>query len=119
MLERCPRCRLAFERGNGFWLGAMAINLGVTEAAFGVFIAAGLLLTWPEVPWVPLTVLGVLVNVAVPILFYPLSKTIFLAIDLLLHQVDNRDARELEATEPMVTPPPPPASPSRPRSAAP
>jgi uncharacterized protein (DUF983 family) len=97
--ERCPRCRLAFERGDGFWLGAMAINLGATELVFGAFALAVMIATWPDVPWLLLTILAVGLNALVPIVFYPWSKTTFLAIDLVLHQLDNISARELELTE--------------------
>jgi len=97
--ERCPRCRLSFDRGDGFWLGSMAINLAVTELAFGVFALAVMVATWPNVPWVLLTILGVTLNAVVPVLFHPWSKTIFLAIDLVLHQIDNVSAAELERSE--------------------
>ena len=88
MLDRCPRCGLSFDRGEGFWLGSMAVNLGVTEGAFGVVLIGGMVLTWPHVPWLWVGVASVLTNVLVPVVFYPFSKTIFLAIDLLLHRVD-------------------------------
>jgi hypothetical protein len=88
MLDRCPSCALPFERGEGYWLGAMAINLGATEATFGAFLIAGVVLTWPDVPWVLLTIGGVLVTAAVPVFFYPFSKTIFLALDLIIHRAD-------------------------------
>jgi uncharacterized protein (DUF983 family) len=98
MRERCPRCGLAFERGDGFWLGAMAVNLGATEAVFGLFVLAALLLTWPDVPWLALTAGGVILNAVVPFVFYPYSKTLFLAFDLIMHQAEIVDAPELEAT---------------------
>lgn len=97
--ERCPRCRLSFDRGDGFWLGSMAINLGATELVFGVFALSVMISTWPGVPWALLTVLAVLLNGIVPVVFYPWSKTIFLAIDLVLHQIDNVSAEELERSE--------------------
>ena len=97
--ERCPRCRLSFDRGDGFWLGSMAINLGAAELVFGGFAVAVMVATWPNVPWVLLTILGVTLNAVVPVLFYPWSKTIFLAIDLVLHQIDNVSAAELERSE--------------------
>jgi uncharacterized protein (DUF983 family) len=90
MLERCPRCDLAFERGEGYWLGAIAINLGVTEALFGIMVVAIMLVTWPNVPWVWPTVAGIALNVVIPIVFYPFSKTIFIAIDLLLIHAEER-----------------------------
>ena len=88
MAPRCPRCALNFDRGEGFWLGSLAINLGVTEATFAVVLVGGIVLTWPDVPWAWLAVASVLTNVIVPVLFLPFSKTIFLAVDLLLHRVD-------------------------------
>jgi uncharacterized protein (DUF983 family) len=97
--ERCPRCRLSFDRGDGFWLGSMAINLALTELVFGLFALAVMVATWPGVPWALLTVLAVLLNAIVPIAFYPWSKTIFLAIDLVLHQIDDVSAVELERSE--------------------
>ena len=103
MPDRCPRCGLAFERGDGFWLGAMAINLGVAEGAFGVYLVAVIAITWPTVPWFWLTVGGLLLGVVAPIVFYPFSKTIFLAIDLWMHNIDNPEAHELEALPPQVS----------------
>jgi uncharacterized protein (DUF983 family) len=96
---RCPRCRLSFDRGDGFWLGSMAINLGVTELVFGIFALAVMVATWPNVPWALLTVLAVVLNAVVPVVFYPWAKTIFLGIDLVLHQIDDAGAAELELTE--------------------
>ena len=100
MPARCPRCRLAFERSEGFWLGAMAVNLGVTEAVFGAFFVTAAVLTWPHVPWVMLTVAGVALNALIPVAFYPFSQTIFLAIDLVIHQIDDPEAHELEDVDP-------------------
>jgi uncharacterized protein (DUF983 family) len=89
MVERCPRCGLLFEREEGHWVGAMIVNFVVTEIAFVLVLVGGLLLTWPDVPWVGLTVVGVLTNLAVPILFYPTSKTIWVGIDLLMHRSEQ------------------------------
>lgn len=90
MADRCPRCQLPFERGEGYWLGAMAVNLGAAELAFGVTLLIGVMLTWPHPPWVALTIVSLAVNATVPFLFYPFSKTIFVAIDLLLLHVGER-----------------------------
>lgn len=95
MPDRCPVCALPFERGEGYWLGAIAVNLGATEAVFGALVAVILVATWPDPPVVGLMVLGVALNILFPILFYPFSKTIFLAVDLILRRVDpDRDSDE-------------------------
>lgn len=90
MADRCPRCGMPFERGEGYWLGAMAVNLGVAEAAFALTLVIGALATWPNPPWLALTIAGLVVNVVVPIVFYPFSKTIFVALDLLLLHAEER-----------------------------
>ena len=106
LLRRCPRCGERdvwtgwFERGEGYWLGAMAINLGVTEAVFGILVIAWAALTWPDVPWMWVLVVGLVVNAALPIVFYPFSKTLFLAVDLILIHADDRSWRANQRAEP-------------------
>lgn len=93
MRERCPRCDLRFEReSEGYWLGAIALNLGVTEALFAVAFVGGMLLTWPEVPWGALAAVVIGLNAVVPLVFYPFSKTLWVAVDAMLHRMDPQDA---------------------------
>jgi uncharacterized protein (DUF983 family) len=92
MVELCPRCGLRFEREEGQWVGAIIVNFAVGMLVLVAVLAAGLLLTWPDVPWTGLTVVAVVMVVAVPIVLYPWSKTVWVAIDLLMH----RNERPLE-----------------------
>lgn len=80
--ERCPGCGLGFEREHGYWLGAMIINLAVTEGLFGIVFVGGMVVTWPDVPWTGLLVAALVLNAVVPVVFYPWSKTLWLAVDL-------------------------------------
>lgn len=91
LVARCPRCGLVFEREEGYWTGAMAINIGVTELVFVVALVAGLVLTWPAPPIAWLLAITIALNALVPVLFYPFSKTIWISIDLLLHALDERE----------------------------
>jgi uncharacterized protein (DUF983 family) len=91
LVPRCPGCGLRFEREEGYWVGAMIVNIAVAELAFGVILVGGILLWWPNVPWGVLTIVGVAVNAIVPVLFYPWSKTIWMAVDVLLNRLDVRD----------------------------
>ncbi|HEX2025225.1 MAG TPA: DUF983 domain-containing protein [Actinomycetota bacterium] len=91
LLPRCPGCGLRFEREEGYWVGAMIVNIAVAELAFGIVLVGGILLWWPDVPWGLLTIAGVAVNAIVPVLFYPWSKTIWMAVDVLLNRMDIRD----------------------------
>ena len=89
MRPSCPSCGLETERREeGFWLGGMAINLGITQLLFFAFLIGGMVLTWPDPPWTWLLVGGVALNVVLPFLFYPMSKSVFLAIDMLMFRMD-------------------------------
>lgn len=92
MLERCPRCGLRFEREPGAFLGAVAINYGVTGLAFIAVLIAVVAATAPDVPIAALTIAGLVVTTVVAVGFYPFSKTLWVAIDLLLHRMDRQDA---------------------------
>jgi len=100
MVDRCSRCDLLFERGEGYFLGAMAVNLGVTEAAVALVLVLGIVLTWPHVPWTWLLVVSLAVNAALPIVFYPYSKTLFVAFDVLMHRMDPVRSQWHEPDEP-------------------
>jgi uncharacterized protein (DUF983 family) len=91
LVSRCPGCGLRFEREEGYWVGAMIVNIAVAELAFVFVLAGGILLWWPDVPWGLLTIAAVAVNAVVPIVFYPWSKTIWMALDVLLHRMDAGD----------------------------
>jgi uncharacterized protein (DUF983 family) len=99
IVPRCPRCGLDLERGEGFWLGTLAINLGVTELVFGGTLVGVMVLTWPNVPWVALTVAAVLLNGLLPLILYPFARTTFLAIDLLMYRMDRIDRPDERPTD--------------------
>ena len=78
--DRCKTCNLGWERGyEGFELGA---------ATMGVFMTFGSIIVWmiisvlTGVALVPLLVVAGVVAVVVPILGYPLTYTIWSAVDL-------------------------------------
>jgi hypothetical protein len=79
MKESCPRCGHRFEQSDGYWLGSVAINLGVTEGLFLIAFVLGMVLTWPDVPWTTLLIMGIAVSVLLPPLFHPFSRTLWVA----------------------------------------
>ncbi|HEX2040272.1 MAG TPA: DUF983 domain-containing protein [Acidimicrobiales bacterium] len=89
MKERCPTCDYRFEQGgaqDAFFLGAMALNIGLTEGFLAVLIAVSFALTLPDPP------IGLLIGIAVPLMvlapiaFYPFSRTLWAAIDLVMRR---------------------------------
>ena len=89
--DRCPTCAYLFEREEGYWVSAIIVNVGVIQTMFIVLFIAVVIGTAPDVRWVPLLVLGGVMNLLFPVFFYPLSKTVWMGIDLYFHP--------LEATE--------------------
>ena len=91
MRPSCPRCGLRLEREQGYFLGAMALNLVVAELLFVVAFATTLVLTWPRPPWVFLTYGSAVGVVLFPIILYPFSRTVWIALDLLFHPVEQHE----------------------------
>ncbi|HEX9038052.1 MAG TPA: DUF983 domain-containing protein [Ktedonobacterales bacterium] len=82
MFERCAVCGWRFEREEGYWTGAMAVNLVITE----LLVAGGVVpLAISGVPAAPLLIVGVPVTIALPFLLYRHSKSLWMAIDFLLN----------------------------------
>ena len=95
MRERCPGCGYRFEREEGFFLGAYVVNLGITEGLLLLLVIVPCIIflaTNPDMNVVPLVVGGLAAAIVAPLLFYPFSKTLWAAIDLIL--------RPVHATEP-------------------
>jgi hypothetical protein len=97
MNENCERCGLHFEREPGYWVGAMIINTTVIFATFLVTFGGLVLATWPDVPWTTVLVITLAVNLIVPTVFYPLSKTIWLALEMSWHPLEPEEIQAAEA----------------------
>lgn len=89
MVDRCPRCGLRFQRIEGHWSGDLGINTIVSFGALFVTLIVGFAVTYPDVPGLALFLGAVAVALIVPVLFFPFSKTIWLAIDLMMRPVEN------------------------------
>lgn len=71
------------ERGEqGYQVGSYMFNIVAAELIFAAIFLGVLLLTWPDPPWDALLFGGMALMVVVPFLFFPFSKTLFLAFDL-------------------------------------
>jgi uncharacterized protein (DUF983 family) len=85
MYERCVVCGWVFEREEGYWTGAMAVNLVATEI---VVAAVVIPLAALQVPALPLYGLGIPFTILLPILGYRHSKSVWMAIDFMIHPTD-------------------------------
>jgi Na+(H+)/acetate symporter ActP len=91
MLEHCRSCGLRFEREPGYWVGAVIINTTVIFGTFLIVFGGMILLTWPDVPWTVVLVVTLAANVAIPVTFYPMSKTVWLALELSWHPLEPEE----------------------------
>jgi uncharacterized protein (DUF983 family) len=84
MREFCPVCGIPLERGeSGYQVGSYMFNIIASELIFALIFLAVLLATWPLPPWNLLQYGGMALMVLAPFIFFPFSKTLFLAFDLL------------------------------------
>lgn len=94
MRNRCPACGFDYEREEGYWVGAMILNIGGAQLLFLATFVGGLLATWPDVPWTGLWIAGIAVMVVFPAWFYPYSRTLWVWGDLWLNPRGGGDAQE-------------------------
>ena len=87
--DRCESCALRFDRGDGdyFFSGARFSNLLIAELLFAVGFTWIFLATYPDVPWDALTYGGAAAMVLAPILLFPFSKVLWLALDIMIRPV--------------------------------
>jgi Mn2+/Fe2+ NRAMP family transporter len=87
MKERCPGCGYLFEREEGFFLGAYVVNLAIAEGLvilLAVVPTIVLLARNPDTDVVPILIAGLVGAIVAPMAFYPFSKTIWTAVDLIM-----------------------------------
>lgn len=100
MRERCPCCQVQFKREDGYFLGAYALNLVLAE-----FLGLGLalyLLFGTDLRDLPLgwqMVLAGGLAVIFPILLFPYSRTIWMALDLMLNPPGDDPERYVRGSD--------------------
>lgn len=83
--ERCPVCRLKFDRGNGYFTGAWALNLVAAETlatALWLPLAANRAV---DVDLVSAVAIGA--SIGLPLVGYRPSRAFWIALDRLLNPV--------------------------------
>lgn len=101
--RRCPTCGLRLERGeHDFFLGGMVFNIALAEGTLALVLVGVIIALWPNVPWLFLEIGGPLLMIVAPIVFYPFSLLLWLALDLLIRPLSveeldwHRSAEEHE-----------------------
>jgi uncharacterized protein (DUF983 family) len=84
MVPECPTCTYYFEREEGFFLGAFVMSTVITLASLMAFLAIGFAITLPHPPLVTLAIIGALIGFVVPLIIYPITKTLWTAVYLMM-----------------------------------
>ena len=95
--ERCPTCGVSFDREEGYFLGAMLVNLLVAE--FLTVAVAVALMIFTDLSLLPLEAIAISLAVGLPILFYPYSRMLWMALDLLVDPPERQAERRLRGRE--------------------
>ena len=83
--DACPRCRYAFSREEGYWAGALIVNMAFALLLFLLVFVGGMVVTWPDVPWNGLLVATVAALALGPALLYRQSKMVWVWLDQRVH----------------------------------
>ena len=97
--ERCPRCEVHFEREEGYFLGAYALNLVVAEflgLGLAIFLIFQTDLRHLDLIWQELIAVGL--AIAFPVALFPFSRTVWIAMDLTFHPPGRTTERQLRGT---------------------
>ena len=90
--ETCRTCGISWRRGyEGFELGALAISAVLVLGLLVVAMGIGIALTLPDVAVVPLLLILGVGAIVLPILLYPVSYTLWQAVDLAMRPPEPGD----------------------------
>ncbi len=96
MYDRCSVCGWRYEREEGYWTGAIALNLVVTELLIAI-------VTVPVVIWLavsglpiwPLVAIGLPMCFILPLLFFRHAKSFWMSLYFMIHPVDPEEQRAI------------------------
>lgn len=89
--DRCPTCNFPTTRVEDQWLGAYGMNVIVTFTVLVIAIGVGFTVTYPDPPVTVLMVSIVTLAAVFPVVFYPVAKSLWAAIDLAMRPPEPSD----------------------------
>ena len=88
MVDSCPRCGLVFERIEGHWTGAVGLNTIVSFGTLLIVLIVGVVISIPDIPVGPLVATCLAVAIIVPLVFHPVSRTLWTGIDIAMRPLE-------------------------------
>ena len=92
LLTRCASCNFRYERSDeNYFAGAMFFGLLFGEFIFAIAFLILVVSMWPNVPWDTLTWAIPLGMIAVLIVWIPISRVVWLSIDVMVRPVQTHE----------------------------
>jgi len=96
MYEKCSVCGWRFEREEGYWTGAVAVNLVVTELLIAIIVVPlAIVFASANVSLVLLLIIGLPLPILLPFLFYRHAKSLWMSIDFIVHPAEPEEYNKI------------------------
>ena len=101
MYEQCPVCHFVYEREEGYFSGAPALNLVVSELLLTILVApiAAIVGLNPGIPVLPILLLCAPLPIVVPLIFYRHTRTLWMSMDHMWHPIEEDMADQTVTSE--------------------
>ena len=95
--DRCRTCGIVWHREHGFELGPIALNIVITFGALAAGMVVAFIATAPDFPVTQLTIGFVIGAIVIPVLAFPFTNTLWMAVDLFTHKPDEHELAQAAA----------------------
>ena len=94
MYERCPVCGWRFEREEGYWTGAIAVNMTVTALLIVIILVpVAIVLATSQIPVLELMIAILPLPILLPFLCFCHAKSLWMSFDFMMHPVEPDERR--------------------------
>jgi hypothetical protein len=76
------------------------MNMAFALAGIAAVLVVGIVLTYPDIAAGPMLVVGLVVAILGPVAFYPISYTLWAAVDLTMRPLEPDEVADAEAHRP-------------------
>ena len=94
MYERCPVCGWRFEREEGYWTGAIAVNMTVTALLIVIILVpVAIALATSQIPVLELMIVSLPLPIVLSLLIFRHAKSFWMSFDFMMHPAEPDELR--------------------------
>lgn len=107
--DRCPRCGIRFVREEGYFTGVYLVNFSVVLVALFILIMGYTIYLsgHPGTSVTPFLLVGGVIAVVLPLVFYPFARTLWAALDLAMTPMELEEILDAASSDTGSLPPDP------------